>query len=108
MINIFSYSNIYEHLEQNTLIEQILGVLHCYSLAYVTLFSWVSSMTVTHRMNPDAFAAILDLSTSYGKKAKGKKGDHLCKENTISFNNLSFVGKEIDDNFNIKSYKQMI
>ncbi|XP_065888845.1 uncharacterized protein [Dysidea avara] len=30
-------------------------------------------MTVTHRMNPVTFAAILDLSTTYGKKARGKK-----------------------------------
>ena len=29
-------------------------------------------MTVTHRMNPDTFAAILDLSTSYGGKIKKK------------------------------------
>ena len=27
-------------------------------------------MTVTHRMNPDTFTAILDLSSTYGKKER--------------------------------------
>ena len=61
-------------------------------------------MTVTHRMNPDTFAAILDLSTSYGgKKAKKKKKKVLIICEYITFNHLSFVGKEVEDTFYLSS-----
>ena len=55
-------------------------------------------MTVTHRMNPDTFAAILDLSTAYGKKAKKKKKKvfTLLHDKVLSFlTTLCSTGKEV-------------
>ena len=46
----------------------VLTELLFYSVGYPSI-----RMTVTHRMNPDTFATILDLSTTYGKKEKGMK-----------------------------------
>ena len=54
-------------------------------------------MTVTHRMNPDTFAAILDLSTTYGKKAKKKKKKVFIHMTIVLslINNFCSTGKEV-------------
>ena len=50
------------------MVSVVLTELLFYSVAHP--FIW---MTVTHRMITDTFAAILDLSTTYGKKRKRYK-----------------------------------
>ena len=47
------------------MVSAVLTELLFYSVGYPSI-----RMTVTHRMNPDTFAAILDLSTTYGKKER--------------------------------------